>query len=234
MLSLRAVDAFYGKVNVLKKVSFDIPKGSVITLLGANGAGKTTSLNTICGFVYCKSGEILFDGRNIRGLPPHQIVRLGISQVSQERNLFNKMTVLENLELGAVLRKDKANIKKDMEGMFSSFPKLRDRRNNKAMSLSGGELQMLAIARALMARPKLLLMDEPSSGLASYLILEVKETIKRLNSAGLTILLVEQNTNLAFSVAEVGYILRNGETVFSDKISNIKNKKELVASYLGG
>lgn len=233
MLSLKAVDAFYGKVHVLKRVSFDVAEGSIITLLGANGAGKTTSLNTICGFVTCKGGEITLEGKSIKGQSPHEIVKLGISQVSQERNLFTQMDVVENLEMGAVLRKDKANIKKDMEEMFSIFPKLHDRRNNKAVGLSGGELQMLAIARALMSKPKILLLDEPSSGLASYMISEVKSIIKKLNSNGLTILLVEQNMNLALSVAETAYILRNGETVFSDKTVNIKKDKEVIASYFG-
>ena len=234
MLRLRNINSFYGNIHVLKNVNIEISRGEIITLIGANGAGKTTTLMTISGLVPSRSGEIFFMGKTIHDMRPDTIVSLGISQVPEGRRIFPYLTVLENLDMGAFLRTDRKNIKKDMEYIFELFPILSKRRNQAGGTLSGGERQMLAISRAIMARPALLLLDEPSLGLAPLIVKLLFEIIKKINIENqTTIFLVEQNANLALKVAHRGYVMENGRITLSDSAENLLSNENVRKAYLG-
>lgn len=233
MLELRGVDTYYGNIQALRGVSLNIRQGEIVTLIGANGAGKTTTLMTICGAITPLSGVVHFQGRPIQHLPPNRIVRLGISQVPEGRLIFPQLTVMENLELGAYLRKDKANIAKDMDHMFDLFPILAQRRRQQGGTLSGGEQQMLAISRALMGRPSLLLLDEPSLGLAPIIIRQIFDIIKKINEDGVTVFLVEQNANQALKIAHRGYVIENGAIILEDTASRLLSNEAVRKAYLG-
>lgn len=234
MLRVENINVYYGAIHALKGVSLEVEPGSIVTLIGANGAGKTTTLKTISGILRPKSGAILFENRDITRLPPQQIVGLGISQVPEGRRTFPYMTVQENLEMGAYLRKDKQAVRKDMELVFERFPRLLERRTQVAGTLSGGEQQMLALGRALMARPRLMLLDEPSMGLAPLLVREIFNIIRDINSQGTTILLVEQNAHLALSVARKAYVLETGEIRLQGSARELMESEEVRKAYLGG
>ena len=234
MLKLMNVQTFYGNIQALKKVSIDIAEEEIITLIGANGAGKTTTLMTICGIVPPRSGEIVFRGKSITNTRPDKIVSLGISQVPEGRHIFPYLTVRENLDMGAFLRNDKEAIKDDMDYIFDLFPVLSERRNQAGGTLSGGEQQMLAISRALMARPRLLLLDEPSLGLAPLVTKQIFEIIKKINVENkTTIFLVEQNANLALKVADKGYVMENGKITLFDDAKNLLSNEDVRKAYLG-
>ena len=234
MLRLRNVNSFYGNIQVLKNINVEISRGEIITLIGANGAGKTTTLMTISGIVPARSGEVLFMEKPIHNMRPDIIVSLGISQVPEGRRIFPYLTVSENLDMGAFLRTDSENIKKDMEYIFELFPILGQRRNQLGKTLSGGEQQMLAISRAIMARPKLLLLDEPSLGLAPLIVKQLFEIIKKINIENqTTIFLVEQNANLALKVANRGYVMENGRITLSDSAENLFSNENVKKAYLG-
>ena len=234
MLVVKDIDVYYGAIHALKKVSINVEQGSIVTLIGANGAGKSTTLKTISGLIRPKSGSITFKGKEITRVLPEKIVELGISQVPEGRRIFAAMTVMENLEMGAFRRKNKADINRDIEMVFTRFPRLKERRKQTAGTLSGGEQQMLAIGRALMARPELLLMDEPSMGLAPLLVREIFEIIKDINSQGTTILLVEQNAKIALSTADYAYVIETGEIVLQGKARELRHSEEVKKAYLGG
>ena len=233
VLQLNEVVAGYGPSEVLHKVNLDVHEGETVCLLGSNAAGKSTTLRTILGLVKTRSGTVMLRGEPIHGLTTPEIVAKGITMVPENRRLFAKMTVRENLEIGANLRKDKPEILQDMDRMFSMFPRLKERIAQRAGTLSGGEQQMLAIGRALMARPSILLMDEPSMGLAPILVEQVFETIQEINGQGVTIFLVEQNANVALSIADRGYVLQTGRIVMHDDAKNLLANPELSKAYLG-
>lgn len=234
MLRLKNINSFYGNIQVLKNVNIEISRGEIITLIGANGAGKTTTLMTISGLVPSRSGEITFMGKTIHNMRPDRIVSLGISQVPEGRRIFPYLTVLENLDMGAFLRTDRKNIKKDMEYIFDLFPILGQRKNQFGGTLSGGERQMLAISRAMMARPALLLLDEPSLGLAPLIIRQLFEIIKKINIENqTTVFLVEQNANLALKAAHRGYVMENGRITLSDSAENLLSNENVKKAYLG-
>ncbi|MGI6467714.1 MAG: ABC transporter ATP-binding protein [Syntrophomonadaceae bacterium] len=234
MLKVLGIDVYYGAIHALKNLSLDVEQGSIVTLIGANGAGKTTTLKTISGLLRCKNGSITFNNQDITRLPPDKIVALGISQVPEGRRVFSTMSVQENLETGAYLRRDKKAIARDMEEVFARFPRLLERKKQLAGTLSGGEQQMLAIGRALMARPELMLMDEPSMGLAPLLVKEIFEIIKEINQRGTTILLVEQNAHMALSIAHKAYVIETGEIVLSGSAQELMNSEAVKKAYLGG
>jgi branched-chain amino acid transport system ATP-binding protein len=234
VLKVNEIDVYYGAIHALKKMSLEVEQGTIVTLIGANGAGKTTTLKTISGILRPKSGTITYKDKDITKVAPEKIVSLGISQVPEGRRIFPTMSVLENLEMGAYLRKDKKEIIKDMDNVFGRFPRLMERRKQLAGTLSGGEQQMLAIGRALMARPELMLMDEPSMGLAPLLVKEIFEIIKDINSRGTTILLVEQNANMALSVADKAYVIETGEIVLQGTAEQLMKSEEVKKAYLGG
>lgn len=234
MLEIKNLNVHYGVIHALKDVSLTVNQGEIVTLIGANGAGKTTTLRTISGLIKATSGEIILEGKNITNLSAPQRVEMGISQVPEGRRIFPAMSVLENLELGAFLRKDKAEIKKDMENVYERFPILGNRRKQTAGTLSGGEQQMLAMGRALMSRPRILLMDEPSMGLAPLLVREIFEIIKDINSTGTTILLVEQNASMALSIANRAYVVETGSIVISGTGEELAKSNEIQKAYLGG
>lgn len=234
MLKVQGIDVYYGAIHALKNLSLDVEQGSIVTLIGANGAGKTTTLKTISGLLRCKNGSITFNNQDITRLPPDKIVALGISQVPEGRRVFSTMSVQENLETGAYLRRDKKAIARDMEEVFARFPRLLERKKQLAGTLSGGEQQMLAIGRALMARPELMLMDEPSMGLAPLLVKEIFEIIKEINQRGTTILLVEQNAHMALSIAHKAYVIETGEIVLSGSAQELMNSEAVKKAYLGG
>lgn len=235
MLKLTDVETFYGNIQALKGISLEISENEIITLIGANGAGKTTTLMAICGVVPPRSGEILFMEEPITGMSPNKIVSLGICQVPEGRRIFPYLTVLENLDMGAYLRKDSAQIKSDMDYVFDLFPILAQRRHQVGGTLSGGEQQMLAISRALMARPRLLLLDEPSLGLAPLVVKLIFEILKKINAdSNTTIFLVEQNANLALQVADRGYVMENGRITISDSAGNLLSNEKVRSAYLGG
>ena len=215
MLTINDINVFYGAIHAIKGVSLEVNEGEIVTLIGANGAGKSTILRTISGLLKPKTGSIQFEGQEIAGMPAHEIVKTGISQVPEGRRIFAEMSVLENLELGAFTRKDKDGIKADMELVFERFPRLKERIGQLAGTLSGGEQQMLAMGRALMSRPRLLLLDEPSMGLAPLLIKEIFTIIQDINKTGTTVLLVEQNANMALSIAHRAYVLETGRITLS-------------------
>ncbi|MBT8406705.1 MAG: ABC transporter ATP-binding protein [Deltaproteobacteria bacterium] len=234
MLELKNLQTFYGGIQALKDVSMEVSEGEIITLIGANGAGKTTTLMSICGIVPPRSGDILFMGKPIHDLSPNQIVALGISQVPEGRRIFPYLTVMENLDMGAFLRADKDEIKQDMEYIFELFPILAERRHQAGGTLSGGEQQMLAISRALMARPMLLLMDEPSLGLAPLIVKQIFEIIRKVNTENnTTIFLVEQNANLALKVAHRGYVMETGRITLTDSAKNLLADEKVMKAYLG-
>ena len=234
MLKLKNLQTFYGNIQALKDVSIEISEGEIITLIGANGAGKTTTLMSVCGIVPPRSGDILFRGKPIHDLSPNQIVSLGISQVPEGRRIFPYLTVLENLDMGAFLRTDKDVIKQDVEYIFELFPILAERRHQASGTLSGGEQQMLAISRALMARPMLLLMDEPSLGLAPLIVKQIFEIIRKVNTENnTTIFLVEQNANLALKVAHRGYVMETGRITLADSAEKLLADEKVKKAYLG-
>jgi branched-chain amino acid transport system ATP-binding protein len=234
MLELRNIHTYYGNIHALKGISIEISEGEIITLIGANGAGKSTTLMSICGIVPPRTGEILFMGQPVQALSPNQIVSLGISQVPEGRRIFPYLTVMENLDMGAFLRPDKETVKKDVDYIFSLFPILAERRNQAGGTLSGGEQQMLAISRALMARPRLLLMDEPSLGLAPIIVRRIFDIIKKINSENnTTIFLVEQNANLALKVADRGYVMETGRITLTDSAENLLANENVRRAYLG-
>lgn len=234
MLKIDNIDVYYGAIHALKGISLEVNQGEIVTLIGANGAGKSTTLRTISGLLKPKNGSITFMGKNIAGVPAHQIVREGISQVPEGRRVFAEMTVMENLDLGAFIRKDKAGIQKDLKTVFELFPRLEERRNQSAGTLSGGEQQMLAMGRALMSRPKLLLLDEPSMGLAPLLIKEIFHIIEDINKGGTTVLLVEQNANMALSIANRAYVLETGRITLSGAAQELAASEDVRKAYLGG
>lgn len=234
MLRLEEVDAGYGQTDCLKGVTLEVRKGEIVALLGANGAGKTTTLKAISGLVPVRQGTITFQGTRLHRVSPGAIVGLGISHVPEGRQILSRLTVVENLELGAYLRRDRPAIRRDLERMCELFPILAQRRRQLAGTLSGGEQQMLAIARGLMAHPTLLLLDEPSLGLAPKLVRAMFETILRLHQDGVTLLLVEQNVSLALQIAHRGYVLETGRIVLTDTASALANNPQVKAAYLGG
>jgi branched-chain amino acid transport system ATP-binding protein len=234
MLELRNVETFYGNIMALKGISLSVSEGEIITLIGANGAGKSTTLMTVCGLVPARRGDILFMGRPIGRMEPHEIVALGISQVPEGRRIFPLLTVTENLDMGAFLRKDKADIARDMEYIFSLFPILKERRHQQGGTLSGGEQQMLAISRALMARPRLLLLDEPSLGLAPIFVQLIFRMIEKINEENrTTILLVEQNANMALKIAHRGYVMENGRITLEGAAASLLDNEDVKRAYLG-
>jgi branched-chain amino acid transport system ATP-binding protein len=233
MLTVEAIDVYYGAIHALKDISIQVDEGSIVTLIGANGAGKTTTLKTISGILHPKTGNITFRGKNISDLPAHDVVKLSLSQVLEGRRLFSSMTVMENLEMGAYLRRDKKEIARDYRNIFDRFPRLEERRKQMAGTLSGGEQQMLAISRALMARPQLMLLDEPSMGLAPMLVREIFDIIKDINRNGTTILLVEQNAHMALSIADKAYVLETGEIVLQGPARDLLEREEVIKAYLG-
>ena len=233
LLSLRDVRAGYGPIEVLKGISLDVRLGEIVALIGANGAGKSTTLNTICGIVPARAGKITLGRKDITRTPTTEIVRRGLVQVPEGRKLFPEMTVKENLEMGAFLRKDPEGIEKDINHCFDLFPILKDRQEQMAGSLSGGEQQMCAIARSLMARPDLLLLDEPSLGLAPMLVRQIFDVIRKLNEEGTTILLVEQNAMMALKSASRGYVMETGSITLADTASALLNDKKVKQAYLG-
>jgi len=234
MLEIKKLNVYYGVIHALKDISLVVEQGEIVTLIGANGAGKTTTLRTISGLNKAASGEVLLEGKAITNLPAPERVKLGISQSPEGRRIFPDMSVLENLEMGAFLRKDKNNIKKDLENVYGRFPILSDRKKQTAGTLSGGEQQMLAIGRALMSRPRILLLDEPSMGLAPLLVREIFAIIKDINNAGTTILLVEQNASMALSIAHRAYVIETGSIVMSGTGEELANSNEIQKAYLGG
>lgn len=234
MLTVNDINVFYGAIHAIKGVSLEVNEGEIVTLIGANGAGKSTILRTISGLLKPKTGSIQLEGQEIAGMPAHEIVKTGISQVPEGRRIFAEMSVLENLELGAFTRKDKDGIKADMELVFERFPRLKERIGQLAGTLSGGEQQMLAMGRALMSRPRLLLLDEPSMGLAPLLIKEIFAIIQDINKTGTTVLLVEQNANMALSIAHRAYVLETGRITLSGDAKELAASDEVRKAYLGG
>jgi branched-chain amino acid transport system ATP-binding protein len=233
LLELRDVHAFYGNIEALKGVSLEVNEGEIVTLIGSNGAGKSTTLRAISGLTPPREGSIRFEGKEIGETPPQEIVQKGVSQAPEGRRLFSRMTVRENLELGAYLRRDTNGIEGDLARVFDLFPRLEERERQKAGTMSGGEQQMLAIGRALMAEPKLLLLDEPSMGLAPILVERIYETVVEINKQGTTILLVEQNANFALQVSGRGYVLETGEVTLSDDASALRENADVQKAYLG-
>jgi branched-chain amino acid transport system ATP-binding protein len=233
LLEINDIHTYYGAIQALHGVSVYVDEGEIVTLIGANGAGKSTLLNTICGLLRPRSGTIFFAGEPIHELPPHEIVVRGLAQAPEGRNVFGRLNVIENLEMGAFARKDKDGIRRDMERVFALFPRLKERARQMAGTLSGGEQQMLAIGRSLMANPRLLLLDEPSMGLAPILVETIFDTIREINSLGVTILLVEQNALMALSVAKRGYVLETGEIVLKDSANALQENEMVRKAYLG-
>lgn len=234
MLKVNDIDVYYGHIHALKGVSLNVEEGEIVTLIGANGAGKTTLLNTLSGLLRPKNGTIEYMGKSIVGLPAQQIVRDGIIHVPEGRRVFAEMTVEENLLLGAFLRKDSQQVKKDLEKVYEIFPRLEERKKQQSGTLSGGEQQMLAIGRALMSKPKLLLLDEPSMGLAPILVQTIFEIIQEINNDGTTVLLVEQNAHMALSIADRGYVIETGKVVISGTSKELQESKLVREAYLGG
>jgi branched-chain amino acid transport system ATP-binding protein len=232
LLEIHDIHTFYGTIEALKGISLEVNEGEIVTLIGSNGAGKSTTLRSISGLTPPREGSIQFDGEEIGETPPQEIVQRGISQSPEGRRIFDRMTVRENLELGAYLRRD-TNVAIDMDRVFDLFPRLKEREKQKAGTMSGGEQQMLAIGRALMASPKLLLLDEPSMGLAPVLVERIYETVAEINKQGTTILLVEQNANFALEVSERAYVLETGTVALSDKASALRENPEVQRAYLG-
>ncbi|ABO50251.1 amino acid/amide ABC transporter ATP-binding protein 2, HAAT family [Desulforamulus reducens MI-1] len=233
LLEVNDLHVSYGAIRALKGVSCQVGEGEIVALIGANGAGKTTTLRTISGLIRPQSGSITYKGIAITKMPPHEIVGLGLCQVPEGRRVFTRMTVMENLEMGAYIRKDKSSVKEDIKKVFQRFPRLEERKDQLSGTLSGGEQQMLAMGRALMSRPNVLLMDEPSMGLAPMLVQEIFAIIKEINETGTTILLVEQNAHMALSIAHRAYVLETGEVVLVGPAKDLANNPEVQKAYLG-
>ncbi len=234
LLEVNDIHTYYGAIHALKGLTIHVDKGEIVTLIGANGAGKSTTLNTICGIYHPRHGTIYLEGEPIHELPAHEIVMRGVSQAPEGRRVFGRLNVTENLEMGAFARKDKDGIRRDQERVFTLFPRLKERAKQLAGTLSGGEQQMLAIGRALMANPRLLLLDEPSMGLAPILVELIFDTIREINAQGTTILLVEQNALMALSVAHRGYVLETGNTVLAGPSQELLHNPQVIQAYLGG
>ncbi len=233
LLEVEDIHTFYGNIEALKGVSLTVEEGEIVTLIGSNGAGKSTTLRSISGLNPPRTGTVTFDGRDISGTPPQEIVSLGISQSPEGRHCFQRMSVRENLDLGAYLRNDKREITSDMDRVFELFPRLKEREKQKAGTMSGGEQQMLAIGRALMAKPKLLLLDEPSMGIAPILVDRIYETIQEINKQGMTILLVEQNANYGLGVSNRAYVLETGTVALADSSASLRENPDVQKAYLG-
>ena len=232
-LALENVHTFYGNIHALQGISIDVQDGEIVTLIGANGAGKSTTLRTISGLLQPREGAVKLDGQVINGVPAHEIVEKGVCQVPEGRRIFSRMTVRENLEMGAFSRKDKGAIKGDMDRVLDLFPRLAERIGQKGGTLSGGEQQMLAIGRAMMARPKILLLDEPSMGLAPILVETIFRTVQEINAQGVTVLLVEQNAVMALQIANRGYVLETGTIVLADTAESLRQNETVQKAYLG-
>lgn len=234
LLEVNDINTYYGKIHALKGISLTVEQGEIVTLIGGNGAGKTTTLNTICGITPASSGTVFLNGEDITRRKPHDIVTLGVVQSPEGRKIFTRLTVQENLEMGAFTRDDKGSIGKDMDSVFKHFPRLKERQKQLGGTLSGGEQQMLAIGRAMMAQPRILLLDEPSMGLAPLLVREIFDVITTLNrNAGTTILLVEQNAHMALAVADRGYVLQSGYITHADTASALRQDPSIIEAYLG-
>jgi len=233
VLSIEDVHTFYGSIEALKGISLEVREGEIVTLIGANGAGKSTTLRSINGLNHPRQGKIVFQGTDVTQMPPHQIVKRGISQSPEGRKLFPRMSVTENLEMGAFQRDDKAGMREDMDRVYSLFPRLAERKTQKAGTMSGGEQQMLAIGRALMARPKLLLLDEPSMGLAPIFVEKIFEIVREINEQGTPILLVEQNALMALDTADRGYVLETGTIALADDAKALRANEQVRKTYLG-
>lgn len=233
MLEVRDLEVNYGSINAIKKISFDVNEGEVIALIGANGAGKTTTLHTITGLLRAKSGSVMFEGKELLKTPPHKIVEMGMAHVPEGRRIFQQLTVYKNLTLGAFTRKDKGAIEESLSMVYSKFPRLEERKKQIAGTLSGGEQQMLAMGRALMSKPKIVLMDEPSMGLSPLLVAEVFKIIEEIRKSGTTVLLVEQNAKKALEIADRAYVLETGRIVLSGDAHELMNNDSVKKAYLG-
>ena len=233
MLEIRGLDVFYGAIHALHDISFSVSQGEIVTLIGANGAGKTTILHAISRLIPTKNGEILFDGQDLTGKEAHRLISMGLAQVPEGRRVFARMTVLENLEMGAYTRQNKGELTADLDMVFAHFPRLKERSKQLAGTLSGGEQQMLAMGRALMSHPTLLMMDEPSMGLSPILVEEIFQIIRKINNEGTTILLVEQNAHMALSIANRAYVLEMGHIVMSGDAKAMLDDEKVKAAYLG-
>ncbi|HUH96146.1 MAG TPA: ABC transporter ATP-binding protein [Anaerolineales bacterium] len=233
MLEVNDIHTYYGNIHALKGISLTVEKGEIVTLIGSNGAGKTTTLRSICGLQKPHQGSILLEGEDLSPFKAHEIVAKGVAMVPEGRGIFARLSVAENLDMGAYIRRDRASIQKDLERVFTIFPRLKERQHQVAGTLSGGEQQMLATGRALMTRPRLLLMDEPSMGLAPVLVEAIFNVIKAINQEGTTILLVEQNALMALSIAHRGYVIQTGQIVLQDTAANLKKNEMVRKSYLG-
>lgn len=233
MLEVKDLEVYYGMIQAIKGISFEVNKGEVIALIGANGAGKTTTLHTITGLLSPKKGSVMFEGKDITKIPAHKIVSTGMAHVPEGRRVFADLSVYENLKLGAYTRKDKENLNKDLESIYERFPRLAERKNQSAGTLSGGEQQMLAMGRALMSKPSIILMDEPSMGLSPILVNEIFDIIESISKSGTTVLLVEQNAKKALSIADRAYVLETGKIVTSGKASELLEDDSIKKAYLG-
>lgn len=233
MLEVKDLEVYYGMMQAIKGISFEVNKGEVIALIGANGAGKTTTLHTITGLLSPKKGSVMFEGKDITKIPAHKIVSMGMAHVPEGRRVFADLSVYENLKLGAYTRKDKENLNKDLESIYERFPRLAERKNQSAGTLSGGEQQMLAMGRALMSKPSIILMDEPSMGLSPILVNEIFDIIESISKSGTTVLLVEQNAKKALSIADRAYVLETGKIVTSGKASELLEDDSIKKAYLG-
>ena len=233
MLEVRDLEVNYGSINAIKKISFDVNEGEVIALIGANGAGKTTTLHTITGLLKAKSGSVMFEGKELLKTPPHKIVEMGMAHVPEGRRIFQQLTVYKNLTLGAFTRKDKASIDETLQMVYGKFPRLEERKKQVAGTLSGGEQQMLAMGRALMSKPKIVIMDEPSMGLSPLFVSEVFKIIEEIRASGTTVLLVEQNAKKALEIADRAYVLETGRIVLSGDAKDLMNDDSVKKAYLG-
>ena len=233
MLEVRDLEVNYGSINAIKKISFDVNEGEVIALIGANGAGKTTTLHTITGLLKAKSGSVMFDGKELLKIPPHKIVEMGMAHVPEGRRIFQQLTVYKNLTLGAFTRKDKSAIDETLQMVYSKFPRLEERKKQIAGTLSGGEQQMLAVGRALMSKPKLLMLDEPSLGLAPLVIKDIFSIIKEIKEAGVNVLLIEQNAKAALEISDYAYVMETGTITMSGEGRELLNDERVKKAYLG-
>jgi len=233
MLTIKDLNVFYGGVHALRDLNIHVPEGSIVTLIGANGAGKSSTLRSICGLVKNVKGQIIYDGKDILNMPPFDRVALGIAMVPEGRRVFTNLTVVENLRLGAYVLKDKSRYAKDLEQVYTLFPRLKERQSQRAVTLSGGEQQMLAVGRALMSRPRLLLMDEPSLGLAPLVVKELYQTIEHIHQTGLTVLVVEQNARLALKLSDYGYVMEVGRVVLEGPSADLAEDEGVKKAYIG-
>ena len=233
MLEVNNIHTYYGNIHALKGITLTVEEGEIVTLIGANGAGKTTTLRTISALLRPRQGEVFFEGEDISKIPAHQMIYKGVAMVPEGRGIFSRLTVSENLDMGAFSRNDKVSIKNDLERVYNLFPRLKERRNQVSGTLSGGEQQMLAIGRAIMSHPRLLLLDEPSMGLAPVLVEAIFDTVEAINKEGTTVLLVEQNANMALGIANRGYVLQTGQIVLSDTADKLKKDPTVQKAYLG-